>query len=65
MLTTQYRMHPNIAAWPNKYFYSGCIHQGVTHPEIKLAPYTLIDSNTIQTGNGEKVLTVKLSEISI
>jgi len=49
MLTTQYRMHPSIAAWPNQYFYSGCILQGVTHPEIKLAPYTLIDSNTTQT----------------
>ncbi len=51
MLTTQYRMHPSIAAWPNQYFYSGCIEQGVTHPEINLAPYTLINSNTTQTGN--------------
>jgi len=49
MLTTQYRMHPSIAAWPNQYFYSGCIEQGVTHPKIILAPYTLIDSNTTQT----------------
>jgi hypothetical protein len=49
MLTTQYRMHPSIAAWPNQFFYSGLIQQGINHPEMNLAPYTFIDSNSSQT----------------
>jgi hypothetical protein len=49
MLTTQYRMHPAIASWPNQHFYSGLIQQGVHRPEISVVPYTFIDSNSTQT----------------
>jgi len=49
MLTTQYRMHPAIASWPNQRFYSGLIQQGVHRPEISLAPYTFIDSKSTET----------------
>ena len=43
-LDTQYRMHPEIAAWPAKYFYNGNLKNGPnTKTETGLRPLVLIN----------------------
>lgn len=37
-LKKQYRMHPEVSAWPNKYFYNGELENGVTD-EDRTAEY--------------------------
>jgi len=42
-LDTQYRMHPDIVLWPNKYFYGGVLNTGTSKMENKLVPYLFLD----------------------
>jgi superfamily I DNA and/or RNA helicase len=49
MLDTQYRMHPDISAFPNRAFYAGALHDGTTHEGVNFDPpisaYLVPDSN--------------------
>jgi regulator of nonsense transcripts 1 len=40
MLDRQFRMHPEISAFPNKHFYQGRLHDGVSQKERCGAPMT-------------------------
>jgi senataxin len=42
-LTDQYRMHPEIAQWPNAYFYGGMLKNGPQNRSSFLKPYLLLD----------------------
>ena len=44
MLQLQYRMHPEIAKWPNSYFYGGKISNGPQNRESCFRPYLLLDT---------------------
>ena len=42
-LDTQYRMHPEIVSWPNKFFYGGALSTGTGKTENKIVPYLFLD----------------------
>ena len=42
-LRTQYRMHPDIVHWPNKYFYGGALVTGTKSRDSFLRPYILFN----------------------
>lgn len=52
MLNIQYRMHPEIAQWPNTYFYGGKLKNG---PQDRtspfLLPYAMLDSRKLGREN--------------
>jgi len=53
-LKTQYRMHPDIALWPNRYFYGGILENGDLAVEEKLAPFIVLNVESeavIERGN--------------
>ena len=51
-LETQYRMHPEICHWPNKFFYSGRLR---TAPSVSrkspLVPYCILSLDYKQDNN--------------
>lgn len=58
MLTQQYRMHPQILAWPNEYFYKGmlktqCIGRSADDECYKLKPYLFLNLSSQETSNRE------------
>ena len=42
-LNVQYRMHPEIARWPNMFFYGGILRNGPQNRDTPLAPLLLFD----------------------
>ena len=40
MLDCQWRMHPDIASFANRYFYRGLLHNGTARHQVSLLPFT-------------------------
>jgi senataxin len=55
-LDTQYRMHPDICLWPNRYFYNGRLQSAPNMAEQRgcpLVPYCILSLDYEQSSSGE------------
>lgn len=55
-LQTQYRMHPEICRWPNKYFYRGELisDPSTYHLKVPIVPFSVLNLSYEQNVNGPK-----------
>ena len=54
-LDTQYRMHPDICLWPNRYFYNGRLQSAPNMAEQRgcpLVPYCILSLDYEQSSSG-------------
>ena len=55
-LQTQYRMHPDIALWPNRYFYGSLLHNGETPVTTgRLVPYLLLHVESEEVSDRQQI----------
>ena len=58
-LLTQYRMHPEIAEWPNKYIYGGDLENGSQDRSSNLVPFKVFDTRLCYTVEESKNNSIK------